>query len=123
MSLTWKILHTERLVLAAVEGTVGYDEIESFIADLSAAGAIPYGKLFDSRQGAGEFSDAELMSYAGMAAGYRTTAPLGPLALVIDAQTEVVESTLHRLAVIPRPFKVFYDIDDARRWLEQEMVR
>ncbi|MBS0518792.1 MAG: hypothetical protein JSR90_08870 [Proteobacteria bacterium] len=102
---------------------MGYSEIEAFIADLSAAGAIPYGKLFDSRRGAGEFSDAELMSYAGMAAGYRSTAPLGPLAVVIDAETEVVESTLHRLAVIPRPFKVFYEVDDARHWLEQEMAR
>ncbi len=122
MALTWKIAHPEHLVLATVEGNVKYGEVEAFVAALSAAGAIPYGKLFDVRRGAAELSEGDLMSYADMAAGYESTAPLGPLALVIDAQAAPADVVLRRLAVIPRPFRIFYDPDEARRWLIQQLA-
>lgn len=107
------------MVLSTLEGEAGYGEIEAYVAELSAVGAISYGKLFDSRRGRGKLTDADLIRYAGMAAAYRTMSPLGPLALVVDPKTERVDNILRRLAVVPRPFKIFYDIEEARHWLEQ----
>ncbi len=123
MSLSWEILHSERLVLATVDGSVGYGEIEAYIASLSSAGAIPYAKLFDARHGASALTESDLMSYAGMAAGYASTTALGPVALVIDATAAPDDAVLRRLTLIPRPFAVFYDPHEAKRWLVQQAPR
>ncbi|SJZ73682.1 hypothetical protein SAMN02745126_02086 [Enhydrobacter aerosaccus] len=122
MPLTWEVLHPDRLVIATLEGQVAYRDLEGFIAALSAEGAIPYGKLFDTRRGSSALTESELMSYTGMAAGYASTAPLGPVALVVAPKAAPDDATLRRLAIIPRAFAIFYDIDDARRWLERQVA-
>lgn len=65
MPLDWTISHDERLVTLKSEGALRYDEIERYLACVSAEGAMPYRKLFDARGGRSELNEQQMMSYAG----------------------------------------------------------
>jgi len=120
MPLDWTISHDERLVTLKSEGALRYDEIERYLACVSAEGAMPYRKLFDARGGRSELNEQQMMSYAGSMSGYSQRDPLGPYAVVVGADRGRAHEPLLRLLILTRkqrPIRMFLDADEARDWL------
>lgn len=102
MPLDWTISHDESLVTLRSEGALRYDEMERYLACVSAEGAMPYRKLFDARGGRSELNEQQMMSYAGNMSGYSQRDPLGPYAVVVDADRGRAHESLLRLLILTR---------------------
>jgi hypothetical protein len=113
------ILHQHRLVVVVAGGTVGYEDVQSYLDAVNAANAVGYRTLFDARQGTSQLSDRDLMTYAGTEAALASMAPLGPFALIAgETGTQAHARLFHALAATTRrEFQAFASIDDACDWL------
>jgi hypothetical protein len=120
VALTWTITPAERLVVAVIEDTVTYADVEAYFEDVVAKGGIPFRKLVDARQGRSEITDAELLTYAGRVKAYSQMGKLGPLAVVAGENKSHDHSSLLRALAAngSRPLSIFANIGDAREWLD-----
>src|SRR4029077_14413093 len=57
MPIRFTIDHATRYVEARAEGEIGLEDFESFLDAIVVQGAMPYRKLFDSRQAIGRLND------------------------------------------------------------------
>lgn len=121
MPLRWTISHPDRLVTAIAEGPVGVTDIEAYLDDIVVSDAMPYRKLFDALAGTSALSDDDMMALGARMRAYpKIDLKIGPLAVVAGSDTVYGLARLFgALADVDRPFKIFRDVETARKWLDK----
>jgi hypothetical protein len=124
MPMRWTISHDERLVLVTADGPLTLLEIEAYFDAIVVAGAQPYGKLLDARGMEPRLSDADVMAIGARMSAYVKDQkwPGGPAAFVVTSgiNREFVRRFIN-LTASPRSAKIFGAVDEARRWLDEQM--
>jgi hypothetical protein len=122
-TLTYSISHEEKLVFIQVQSEVVPAEVQSALFAIRAAGALPYRKLIDlsfaplTQRIAGIRAIRALSQNAG---GAGKDAARGPVAILVGSEpaaemVEMFDETMH----VDRPLRIFRDLDEARRWLDE----
>jgi hypothetical protein len=119
MPIRFTIDHAKRHVEAKAEGETGLQDFEDFLDAVVVQGAMPYRKLFDSRQAIGRLSDDDVMMLgARMSAYTNDLGPRGAIAFIVaGAAPSSFASRVVNLAGSGRPARVFRSVDEARKWL------
>lgn len=124
MPMRWTISHDERLVLVTADGPVTLLQIEAYFDAVVLAGAQPYAKLFDAGSMQVRLSDADVMAIGARMSVYVKDRkwPGGPAAFVVTSgiNREFVRRFIN-LAASPRSAKIFQTVEEARRWLDEQM--
>lgn len=120
MPVTWSISHEDRLVLAAVSGEASIQDLEQYMAAVTAAGGMPYRKLFDATYAApGSLRLSELRAFSKAIVAYAQKGVVGPLAIVVGTDLEREMAELFGQADAGRALAIFSDVPTARQWLDQ----
>ena len=119
MPIRFTIDHARRHVEARAEGETTLEDFENFLDAIVVQGALPYRKLFDSRQAIGRLSDDDIMMLgARMSAYTKDLGPRGAIAFIVASDAPSSFATrIVNLARSDRPAKVFRSEDQARTWL------
>ncbi len=124
MPMRWTISHDERLVLVTAEGPVTLFEIEDYFDAVIVAGAQPYAKLLDASTMEVRLSDDDVMAIGARMSAYVNDQkwPGGPAAFVVTtrANREFIRRFIN-LAASPRQAKICQTVDEARRWLDEQV--
>lgn len=124
MPMRWTISHDERLVMVTAEGPLTLPEIEAYFDAVVVAGAQPYAKLLDASSMEARFSDGDMMAIGARMSAYVKEQRWsgGPAAFVATsrANREFIKRFVN-LAASPRQAKMFQAVDEARRWLAEQM--
>ena len=123
MAMRWTISHDERLVTVTAEGPVTLLDIEAYFDAVVVADAQPYAKLLDARGMVVQLSDADVMAVGARMSAYVRDQrwPGGPAAFVVTSPTTLgFIKRFINLAASPRSAKIFQDVDEARRWLDEQ---
>jgi hypothetical protein len=120
MPITWKVLHADRLVVAAATDLLTSTDMLYCADELEKLGVDSYRKIFDLSQ----LSSAPLQADIRLA-GARTAAraagqQFGPIAIVaasgaIAGLARIFEAT----SAANRPVRVFRDMFSARVWVDE----
>jgi hypothetical protein len=121
MPITFTIDHDKRLVHAKTGGVVTLKDLEDYFDQVVAGGAMPYRKLYDSRDGTFVYTQDEVMLVGARISAYANFEPRGPVAVlaVSDASIEVATRILN-LGGAKRPAKIFHSEAAARQWLQAQ---
>ena len=120
MPVNWSISHTDRIVLATVEGEASIVDLERYISDMAAAGGLPYRKLFDMTYiASGGMRLAELRVFSGKVLALAKEGPIGPIAIVVGSEVEREMAELFQQTDAGRPLAIFGDATKAREWLDR----
>jgi len=118
--LTWSISHDDRLVMAAVSGEASGQDLEEYMSAVTAAGAMPYRKLFDATYAApGSLRLSELRAFSRKIVAYAKEGRVGPLAIVVGSDLEREMAELFGQADAGRALGIFSDVLEARQWLDK----
>ena len=124
MPLRWKISHDERLVTVTTEGPITLRDVEAYFDAVVVADAQPYAKLFDATGMVAELSDDDMMAIGARMSAYvhGQGQPGGPAAFVVttDLARDFIERYLN-LMPSSRKALICQNVDEARRWLEEQM--
>ena len=120
MPIKVKVDHTRRYVEAVAEGEVSLEDIEEFLDAVMVADALTYRKLFDGRAGEGKYTDEEVMRLAARLSAYASLGRRGAAALVSSVKYYDLATRVLNLDRRESPGRVFVDIDEARRWLDEQ---
>ncbi|MBX3503825.1 MAG: hypothetical protein KF889_30650 [Alphaproteobacteria bacterium] len=119
MPIRWTASPAERLVTAAVSGEATREEFERYLAEVHAAGAMPFRKILDLSFAPMSLRAADIKALGRVMAEYAKDGPLGPLAIVVDADSTREASALYgQAASVDRPFAIFGRPAEAREWLD-----
>ena len=117
--IEWKISDAERLVTVVVTGRVTEPAFEAYLAAVRDAGAAPYRKLFGIFDPFA-FTPSEIPRLAALTVKYIAGGPVGPLAVVVDAEaTSALADWFRSLATLERPVQIFRSNHAARAWLDE----
>ncbi len=120
MPIRVKFDHARRYVEAVAEGEVSLQDIEEFLDAVMVADALTYRKLFDGRAGEGKYTDEEVMRLAARLSAYASLGRRGAAALVSSVKYYDLATRVLNLDRRESPGRVFVDIDEARRWLDEQ---
>ncbi len=120
MPLTWTITPSEKLVFAAIEGTITFVEVERYLEDVFANGALSFRKMIDARLGHSHLTEGELLTYAGRIKAYSQMSKLGPMAVIAGDDKSLDHASLFRALAANgnRPLSIFANMTEARAWLD-----
>jgi hypothetical protein len=122
MPLRWTIDPVRRTVDAVAKDEVTAAEAMAFFDAIEAAAALPYKKLIDGSTGWSAMTGEELLAIAVRIRDQHRMSPMGPLAVVANAeQSHQFARLLGAAAVADRPLKVFDELRLARRWLAAQL--
>lgn len=117
MPLRWTFDAGRRLVTCVADGDVTREEALRFLAEMTAADALGWRKLFDGTRGETRMSADDLLAVAAAIRSHHTQ-PVGPLAMVVPPdKVALVARLLGVLAAAKRPMRVFHEVAPAREWL------
>lgn len=117
MPLRWTFDDSRRLVTCIADGDVTRVEFEHFLAEMVAADALGWRKLFDGTDGETRMGADDLLAIA-VAIRSHHTKPVGPLAVVVSPdKIPPIARVLGALAAAKRPMRVFHEVAPAREWL------
>jgi hypothetical protein len=119
--ITWRIDHDQHLVRATGSDAVTMADITRYLAEVAAAGGMPYGKFLDARFTTLELRASDMRSLSEAVKHYAMQGPLGPIAILVDAEmTEfVAELFQQRTADRNRPVGIFRTEGEALGWLAE----
>jgi hypothetical protein len=122
-TITYSISHEEKLVFIQVQREAVPGDVQNALLAIRAAGALPYRKLIDLTFAPLTLGLPGIRAVRALnedAGGAGRKAPRGPLAIVVASELagEMVE-LFHEPVRLDRPFRVFRDLDEARRWLDE----
>ena len=122
MPITCTIDHDRKLVTATAAGEVGLKDMEDYLDGLVTGEAMPYPKLFDATTAVPRLSDDDMMMLGARVSAYRAFDPRGPLAIVVGSTaSHELAARFANLGGAARAAGIFWTIDDARRWLDNQM--
>jgi hypothetical protein len=120
MPIHWKILHSERLVVATTEGVVTLNDVEPYLDAVVTEDAMPYAKIFDATDIDPRASDDDVMMLAARMRAYVATIEGGPLAFVVTTpEARAFVDRYLNLTAAQRPVRIFARLEDAQEWLHQ----
>ena len=121
MPIQWTISHPAKLVVAVCKGTITRQDIEGYLDAVVVSDGSAYRKIFDMTKAELELSDADMMELGARIRAYATLGPIGPLALVASSPQSYERARLFAaLADAKRPLRIFRELHDARRWLDEQ---
>lgn len=117
--IEWSISDEAKLVTVAVTGRVTEQAFERYIVALRDAGAGPYRKLF-AISDPFAFTPSDIPRFAALTVKYISGGPVGPLAVVVDAETtSALAEWFRSLATMDRPVRIFDTQHAALMWLDE----
>jgi hypothetical protein len=124
MPIKLQISHPDRIAIGILSGAVTEQEIETFTAEVIAAGAARYRKIIDVIGLApGTLSAEDIATYSAFMHSGPLETRRGPIALVSNSETDPLAELYARLMGDDRPVKVFHSIHAARQWLQDNSDR
>jgi hypothetical protein len=122
-TITHSISHEEKLVFIQVQREALIGDVQDVFLAIRAAGALPYRKLIDltfAPLTLGLQGIRAVKALSEDAGGAGRKALRGPVAIVVASELagEMVD-LFHEPVRLERPFRVFRDLDEARRWLDE----
>jgi hypothetical protein len=118
MSLKWTISHADRLVEATFAGALQPGEVERYLAEVAAAGGMPYRKIIDLTFAPSEVPLVELKAMIRCVEQYAKIYTLGPIAIVVDCDwSEDASALFGQRTNGARPFRIFRKMPEAMAWL------
>ncbi|MCX7367114.1 MAG: hypothetical protein NTV97_35630 [Alphaproteobacteria bacterium] len=121
MPVEFTIDHATRFVHARAHGIVTLQELEPFMDAVVVQDAMGYRKLFDGRDAIGKYTSDDVMMLGARISAYATMGVRGPLALVAAGGDGFeVASRFINLGKNDRAAKVFLEVDEARKWLDDQ---
>ena len=121
MPLQWTVSHPTRLVIAVAKDELRLKDIEDYLDDLLAVGALPYRKIFDTTGATVKLEEDDLMALGARIRAYIPLGPIGPLAIVATTERSYGQARMFTaLAEADRPIKIFRELHAARRWLDEQ---
>lgn len=119
MPVQWTVSHPTRLIVAVARGDLGLADIEGYLDEIVALGALAYRKIFDMTHATPKLDDDALMALGARIRAYRALGEMGPLAIVATTQASYEQAHIFAaLAEADRPIQIFRDLHEARRWLD-----
>jgi hypothetical protein len=121
MSVLWRIDHSALRIFATAQGSVARLDIETYVAEVIAQGAVGYQVVFDMRAASASLSRRDVAALSQVAKDrQRHERSDGRMALVAgsDAEREMggyfADLTNHG-----RACRLFSSVEDAVAWLDQ----
>lgn len=106
------------MVVCDFESVVTMADITVFFAELEAAGALYFRKIFDASRGECSLSKAELERLAAHTKAFGLRATPGPVAVVTGSSpNDQIVANFQAMTPSGRRLRMFPDIHEARRWL------
>ncbi len=106
--IEWTISEPQRLVSASIVGRALPEHFEAYLSAITAAGAMPYRKLF--RVGGPDAIEAQdIPALAALVVKYgRDSGKVGPLAIVVGSrESNLLADWFKSLASLERPVRIF----------------
>jgi hypothetical protein len=120
MAIAVKVLHDEKLVLMTVNPTTRRGDYMKMLAEITAAKAVGYRKIFDSRYTPPDYKVSDFRSYAQTIGDWGKTEKPGPTAMIVSSEVVREFAELYRDHVqLDRPLRIFTDMESARAWLDE----
>ena len=119
MPVHWTVSHPTRLVIAIARGDLCLRDIETYLYEVVAGGALAYRKIFDMTQATPNLSDDELLTLGARIRAYIALGQIGPLAIVATTDRSYQQARMFAaLAEANRPIRIFRELHLARKWLD-----
>jgi len=120
MAITWRVLHPERLVLAAAKDEVTAADLLFCMDELTKAGMHTYRKMFDLTRIAQAMPRADVQLVGERTAGIADSDQFGPMAIVVASSAIAGSVRIYEEATASkRPVQIFRDFSAARAWLDE----
>jgi hypothetical protein len=121
MPLRPRFLSAENLVLIEGEGEISADDIAMCLRFIDTQGAHRYRKLLDVRRVTTRVRPEIAAGLANLVRSREALGAGGAFAVVLgdDASLRAAAELAARGAPAGRPFGLFNDMEEARRWLDQ----
>ena len=124
MPLQWTVSRPTRLVIAVAKDELRLKDIENYLDEILAAGALPYRKIFDTTGATLKLDEDDLMALGARIRAYIPLGPIGPLAIVATTERSYGQARMFTaLADANRPIKIFRELHAARRWLDEQTAK
>jgi len=120
MPITWKVLHSERLVVASAKDLLTFTDMLYCADELEKLGVDSYRKIFDLSQLSSAPLQADIRLTGARTAARAAGQKFGPIAIVavssaIAGLARIFEAT----SAANRPVRVFRDVFSARAWVDE----
>ena len=121
MPVHWTISHPNRLVIAVAKDEVKVEDIEKYFAAVTTEGAMGYRKIFEIGATPMAVTDEGLRILGQRVVLYAQHGQVGPVALVAGSDESFDQAQIFASAATAgRPLRIFREIHEARRWLEEQ---
>lgn len=118
MPITWTLDPDFESVAVCATGAISRADVEAYLAEIDAAGAVGYRKLIDARTATVDMSHEDMMAVGVRMRGFHG-GPVGALAIVLSREgADAVARILGIMAAADRPMRLFTRLRAAERWLE-----
>lgn len=120
MPIHVRISHHDRLLVAVAHGTISPEELLNAVREAVEQGALHYRKILDVAAANSEADLPLLKQLITMARNSPQSAQRGPLAFVIDGKRgDTVRELAEFIEEGERPIRVFTNLHEARKWLDE----
>jgi hypothetical protein len=117
MTIKLSINHPDRMVVGVASGALTAEDLDGFLAELSAAQAFRYRKIIDVMSATPGLSAQELRAFSERVRAALPEQGSGPTAIVTNEANSALADLFANLTEHDRPAGVFRSIREAREWL------
>lgn len=115
------VFHPGRLVMVVVRGTFTAEDVRVAVLQFLASDVLHYRKLIDIASPTTPMDKAGAQAMANLVLAQTDGRPRGPLAFVVSpGQAAENAETFARLTEGKRVVKVFQNLHEARKWLDEQ---
>jgi hypothetical protein len=116
MPAKWSVDHSRKRVEVVIDGEVTVEEALRFLDFLEGEKAVPYGKLFDARNGAAKINNQVMAAVGQRIATFENP---GPISIVLPSRGMSGHAKLFLLAVdADNRARMFNTREEAVAWLD-----
>jgi hypothetical protein len=121
MSIEWTISHGSRLVVAVAKGEMQLEHMRDFLQAIDREGARPYAKMIDVKGLTTRFEPEQIGALAAVVREREVDGAVGPIAIVVGPGSLAQQArAISERGHLVRPIRVFAELHEARRWLDQQ---
>jgi hypothetical protein len=118
MPISYRVDEARQRIYTLAEGVVSYQELRTQIYSEAGELAASYGELFDGRGVTTNLTPEEIQRLAAARRAIGQRQMPGPLAVVATDNSFInMLRTYYRLTEQVRPLRVFTEVQEAERWL------
>jgi len=121
MPIEWTISHGSRLVVAVAKGEMQLEHMRDFLQAIDREGARPYAKMIDVKGLTTRFEPEQIGTFAAVVREREVDGAVGPIAIVVGPGPLAQQArAFSERGHLVRPIRVFAELHEARRWLDQQ---